>query len=64
VHRRGVSTILPRLGYVGLPGQTGLASAMLRGVGPDAQGVVRRIRQQLSIPIPATLERPLAEAMS
>ena len=64
VHRRGVSTTLPRLGYVGLPGQTGLASAMLRGVGPDAHHVVRQIRRQLDTAMPATLERPLAEAMS
>jgi hypothetical protein len=28
---------------VGLPGQTGLASATLRGVGPDARRVVRNL---------------------
>ena len=32
-HRRGVSRTMPGLGYVGVPGQTGVASAMLRGVG-------------------------------
>lgn len=64
LHRRGVSTALPRLGYVGLSGQTGLASAMLRGVGPDAARVVRRIGQQLETPAPAALDRPLAEVMS
>jgi putative flavoprotein involved in K+ transport len=64
-HRRGVSTTLPRLGYVGLPGQTGLASATLRGVGPDAYHVVRRIRRQLSThATPASLDRPLVEAMT
>jgi putative flavoprotein involved in K+ transport len=40
LHRRGVSTSLPRLGYVGLSGQSGFASATLRGVGPDAAHVV------------------------
>jgi putative flavoprotein involved in K+ transport len=47
-HRRGVSRTVPGLGYIGVPGQTGVASAMLRGVGPDAAHVVRRLRQQLS----------------
>ena len=42
-HRRGVSTTLPQLGYVGLPGQRSIASATLRGVGPDAARVVRAL---------------------
>ena len=46
--RRGISTTVPGLGYVGLPGQTGVASAVLRGVGPDAAHVVRQLQRQLS----------------
>lgn len=41
LHHRGVSSSCSSLGFVGLPGQTGLASATLRGVGPDARRVVR-----------------------
>ena len=40
VHCRGVSLTVPRLGYVGLPAQTGFASATVRGVGADAGCVV------------------------
>ena len=43
LHHRGVSSPDPSLGFVGLPGQTGLASATLRGVGPDARRVVRNL---------------------
>lgn len=43
LHRRGVSTRLPHLGYVGLSGQNGFASATLRGVGRDASTVVSSI---------------------
>jgi len=42
-HRRGVSTTVRGLGFVGLSGQTGFASATLRGAGPDAEHVVRRL---------------------
>jgi putative flavoprotein involved in K+ transport len=42
-HVGGVSTTVRGLGYVGLEGQRGLASATLRGVGRDAQYVVRRL---------------------
>lgn len=42
-HRRGVSTRLRGLGFVGLSGQTGFASATLRGAGPDAEYVVSRL---------------------
>ena len=38
--RRGVSTTAPGLGYVGLPHQRSIASATLRGVGPDAEHVI------------------------
>lgn len=43
LHRRGVSTTVPGLGYVGLSGQSGFASATLRGVGRDADYVIPRI---------------------
>jgi putative flavoprotein involved in K+ transport len=42
-HRRGVSLAVPGLYFVGLSGQTGLASATLRGVGPDAEEVVAHL---------------------
>jgi putative flavoprotein involved in K+ transport len=47
LHRRGMSTTLPRLGYVGLHNQWTYASATLRGVGPDAAYVVKTIHRQL-----------------
>jgi putative flavoprotein involved in K+ transport len=56
MHCQGVSTTVPELGFVGLPGQTGFASATVRGVGPDARRVIRRLRRQLTDPLP----RPLA----
>jgi putative flavoprotein involved in K+ transport len=45
-HRRGVSLGIPGLYFVGLSGQTGLASATLRGVGRDAAEVVRALRRR------------------
>ncbi|WP_020416537.1 NAD(P)/FAD-dependent oxidoreductase [Amycolatopsis sp. ATCC 39116] len=42
-HRRGVSTSVPGLGYVGLEWQSTLVSASLRGVGRDARYVVRKL---------------------
>ena len=42
-HRRGVSTTVPGLGYVGLEYQSSISSATLRGVGRDAQSVLRRL---------------------
>jgi len=48
IHHRGVSRTVPGLGFVGLPGQTGLASATLRGVGRDADQVVLRLVQGLA----------------
>ncbi len=47
VHCRGVGLSVPRLGYVGLPGQTGFASATVRGVGADAHRVVARLTHAL-----------------
>jgi putative flavoprotein involved in K+ transport len=40
LHRRGISTTVPGLGYVGLPHQRSIASATLRGAGPDAGHVI------------------------
>ena len=48
VHCRGRSLTVPRLGYVGLPGQTGLASATVRGVGGDARRIARWLRRTLT----------------
>jgi putative flavoprotein involved in K+ transport len=45
-HRRGISTVHPGLGYVGLEWQRSFASATLRGVGRDARYVVRRLIRQ------------------
>ena len=59
IHCRGVSLTVPRLGYVGLPGQTGFASATLRGVGPDARWVVRHLHRQLRQKLPAAALCPL-----
>ncbi len=44
LHRSGVSTTVPGLGFVGLEHQRSFASATLRGVGRDASTVVRRLR--------------------
>jgi putative flavoprotein involved in K+ transport len=44
LHRRGISTTVPGLGYVGLPHQRSIASATLRGSGSDAEYVIRRLR--------------------
>jgi putative flavoprotein involved in K+ transport len=40
LHRRGISTTVPGLGYVSLPHQRSIASATLRGAGPDAGHVI------------------------
>ena len=47
LQRNGVSTTVSGLYYVGLSGQRNFASATLRGVGPDAERVVRRLVQSL-----------------
>jgi putative flavoprotein involved in K+ transport len=44
LHRRGTSTTVPGLGYVGLPHQRSIASATLRGAGPDAEHVITQLR--------------------
>ncbi|CAL9366652.1 putative oxidoreductase CzcO [Nocardiopsis dassonvillei] len=43
LHRGGVSTTVPGLGYAGLEYQRSFSSATLRGVGRDARHVVRRL---------------------
>lgn len=43
LHRGGISTTVPGLGYVGLEFQRSFSSATLRGVGRDARHVVRRL---------------------
>ncbi|CAG9623618.1 NAD(P)/FAD-dependent oxidoreductase [Sutcliffiella rhizosphaerae] len=43
----GISTSVPGLYYVGLEGQRTFASATLRGVGPDAKFIVRKLRKYL-----------------
>jgi putative flavoprotein involved in K+ transport len=43
LHARGVSTTVPGLGYVGLPHQRSIASATLRGAGPDAAYVIDQL---------------------
>ena len=40
LQRRGISSTVPGLGYVGLPHQRSIASATLRGAGPDAEHVI------------------------
>ncbi|GAA3885056.1 ArsO family NAD(P)H-dependent flavin-containing monooxygenase [Saccharothrix violaceirubra] len=43
VHRSGLSTVVPGLGFVGVEWQRTLGSATVRGVGRDARHVVRRL---------------------
>jgi len=44
----GVSSTVPGLYYVGLEGQRSFASATLRGVGPDARFVVKRLLRHIT----------------
>jgi putative flavoprotein involved in K+ transport len=46
LHRRGVSSAVPGLGYVGLEYQRSYASATVRGVGRDAEYVIGRLIDQ------------------
>jgi putative flavoprotein involved in K+ transport len=46
-HEKGISTTVPGLYYVGLSHQRGLASATLRGVGPDANYVIHHLIKAL-----------------
>ena len=51
LHRGGVSTTMPGLGYVGLEFQRSFSSSTLRGVGRDARYVVRRLARSAQ-PVP------------
>ncbi len=46
LHQAGISDV-PGLYYVGLEGQRSFASATLRGVGPDAQFIVKQVLRHL-----------------
>jgi putative flavoprotein involved in K+ transport len=46
-HKNGVSATVPGLYFIGLPKQRSFASATLRGVGPDAQYIAKRLIAQL-----------------
>lgn len=48
-HRRGESTTVPGLYYVGLPRQRTVASATLRGVGADARIIVNHLRHYCQV---------------
>ncbi len=56
-HRRGVSTTVPGLAYVGLANQWTYASATIRGVGPDAAYIVQRLQRDLDLVAPALAEQ-------
>jgi hypothetical protein len=60
-HRRGESTTVPGLYYVGLPRQRTVASATLRGVGADARIVVNHLRRYCEAQQRTQVRRP-AEA--
>ena len=47
LQRLGVSTALPNLYFVGLPGQRTVASGTLRSAGPDAAAVTKRLAHSL-----------------
>lgn len=47
LHHQGISTVVSGLGFVGLANQRTLASATVRGVGPDAAVVVRALYKYL-----------------
>jgi len=57
LHRRGMSTTVPGLAYVGLSNQWTYASATLRGVGPDAAYIVQRLQRYLRHVAPAPAEQ-------
>jgi putative flavoprotein involved in K+ transport len=57
LHRRGISTTVPGLAYVGLSNQWTYASATIRGVGPDATYIVQRLQRYLRQVAPAPAEQ-------
>jgi hypothetical protein len=58
VQHAGISTTVPGLYYVGLPFQRSFASATIRGVGGDAEHVVRMLRRQWQPPARACCMLP------
>ncbi len=60
-HERGVACV-PGLHFVGLPFQTGLTSAILAGVGRDAERIVGRVRAQLAAPVHQARPPPPCDA--
>ena len=52
IHCRGLSLTVSRLAYVGLPGETGVASATVRGVAADARRVIRHLRRAIHCEVP------------
>ncbi|WP_308406965.1 hypothetical protein [Streptomyces sp. AC555_RSS877] len=46
LHRGGIATAMPGLGFVGMEFQRIFSSKTLRGVGRDADHVVSRLRRQ------------------
>jgi len=53
IQKAGISYSVPGLYYAGLEGQRSFASATLRGVGPDAKFVVRKLIRYLKSVKPA-----------
>ena len=53
-HKKGINTTTPGLYFVGIPFQRNIASATIRGAGPDAKFVVKHLRQM----IPFTGRKP------
>ena len=53
-HKKGISTTTPGLYFVGIPFQRNIASATIRGAGPDAKFVVKHLREM----IPFTGRKP------
>lgn len=47
-HRKGVSSVVPGLYFVGMSGQRSFRSATLRGVGDDAAYVIKALRRHLA----------------
>jgi putative flavoprotein involved in K+ transport len=48
LHRKGISSVVPGLYFVGMSGQRSFRSATLRGVGGDAAYIVRELLGHLA----------------
>lgn len=55
--RAGISLVVPALGFVGLAGQRSIASATIRGVGADADHVIRHLDRVLHARAPAGVRK-------